>query len=127
VPFNDFDDLKGKIVGVVSSTTQSKLARTLKGLKVVISFKTEAETLAALKLGKVNATLGDFFGAISAIKINPDFKKSKILVEERVAMAVKKGNYSLLNAVNIAFSNLLDDGTYRAITNKFFGQDIRCP
>jgi polar amino acid transport system substrate-binding protein len=127
VVLKNFKDLSGKIVGVASSSTQSKLVRTLPGLKGLISYKSEAESLAALKSGQVDATLNDFFGALYAIKSNPELKMSSRLVAEVVAMAVKKDNRSLLGAVNSALASLLKDGTYASISKKFFSQDIRCP
>jgi len=43
-----------------------------------------------------------------------------------VAMAVAKGNKGLLDALNRALAELMRDGTYAKISQKWFGEDIRC-
>jgi polar amino acid transport system substrate-binding protein len=43
-----------------------------------------------------------------------------------VAMAVAKGNKSVLDALNKALADLMKDGTYAQISKKWFGEDVRC-
>ncbi len=45
---------------------------------------------------------------------------------ERIASAIKKGNASLEAAVDKALAEILADGSYEAISKKYFGEDIRC-
>ena len=45
---------------------------------------------------------------------------------EKIAGAVKKGNTQLADAVNIAVADLMADGTYKALSDKYFKEDIRC-
>lgn len=48
------------------------------------------------------------------------------MFEERVAMAVSKGNNDLKAALDKALAQIIADGTYKKISTSFFGEDIRC-
>ena len=45
---------------------------------------------------------------------------------ERIAPAVTKGNTGLADAWNKAFDEILADGSYAAISKKYFNEDVRC-
>jgi polar amino acid transport system substrate-binding protein len=49
-----------------------------------------------------------------------------MLFVERNAAAVAKGNKSLAGAFNTALQEMLADGSYAAISKKWFNEDIRC-
>jgi polar amino acid transport system substrate-binding protein len=46
---------------------------------------------------------------------------------EQIAAAAGKGNRPLLEAWNQALSEAMADGSYAAISKKYFQTDIRCP
>ncbi|MEY4731046.1 MAG: hypothetical protein RL020_2204, partial [Pseudomonadota bacterium] len=39
---------------------------------------------------------------------------------------VKKDNKTLREALNKALADIMADGTYKTISEKYFGEDIRC-
>ncbi len=41
-------------------------------------------------------------------------------------MVVSKNNTSLLNAINGQLRSIMRDGTFAALSRKYFDQDIRC-
>ncbi|MGI8748171.1 MAG: transporter substrate-binding domain-containing protein, partial [Deinococcus sp.] len=54
------------------------------------------------------------------------FQQGDLLFQERIAMAVKKGNSSVTSQVNAGLAALLSNGTYAKLSKQYFGQDIRC-
>ncbi|HEU0202185.1 MAG TPA: transporter substrate-binding domain-containing protein, partial [Burkholderiaceae bacterium] len=49
-----------------------------------------------------------------------------MLFIEKNAAAVAKGNTSLATAYNQALKEVMADGTYEALSKKWFNADIRC-
>ena len=45
---------------------------------------------------------------------------------EKIAAAVKKGNGSLSAAYDKALAEVMADGTYKTISEKYMQEDIRC-
>jgi polar amino acid transport system substrate-binding protein len=82
----------------------------------------------ALVSGKIDATVVDRFAAIEMIQANPSAKLAigESVSNERIAMAVAKGNDSLRDALNQGLAETLKDGTYAKLSQKYFGQDVRC-
>lgn len=120
--------LKGKVVAVTSSSTFAAFARTIPNVRGVLSFIKEDDALDSLRKGQVDAYLTDrLFAVASARKYpTPSLQISKLLTTEKIAIAVRKGNASLLKGLNDALGTLLNDGTYAALSQKYFGSDIRC-
>jgi polar amino acid transport system substrate-binding protein len=48
------------------------------------------------------------------------------LFVERIASAVAKGNSSLAGEINKALAAIQADGSYAALSKKWFNEDIRC-
>jgi len=78
--------------------------------------------------GRVDAWVTDKFVAKEAIESAPQdaLKMGDFVFVEKIATAVKKGNTSLVKAYDEALAALLADGTYQAISEKWFKEDIRC-
>ena len=49
-----------------------------------------------------------------------------MLFVERNGAAVAKGNRSVAEAFNTTLKELMADGTYAALSKKWFNEDIRC-
>jgi polar amino acid transport system substrate-binding protein len=89
-----------------------------------LSFTTEPEVLQALQSGKVDLALGPFetrqeirdFVAEHGL----DFLYSETIPDEGVAMAVCKGNETLLTTLNAALEGILRDGTLASLENRWF-------
>lgn len=47
-----------------------------------------------------------------------------LIFEEQVAVPVQKGNQALLDKINEALAAIYSDGTYKEISNRYFGTDI---
>jgi len=120
-------DLTGKVVAVQTGTTYYDNAKKLP-VKEVKNFPQDASARAALETGHVDAWVTDKFVARAALAATPGttLKTGDYLFVERIAAAVAKGNTGLAAEVNKALGAMLADGTYAAISKKWFGEDIRC-
>jgi polar amino acid transport system substrate-binding protein len=121
-------DLAGKTIAVQVGTTYLDHVRQVKGVKEVKTYPRDTDCLQNLMTGHVDVWITDKFAAKAAIQANGanKFSTGDMLFQERVAMAVAKGNKDLLAAVNSALVATLQDGTYSRLSQKYFGEDIRC-
>jgi polar amino acid transport system substrate-binding protein len=121
-------DLEGKVVAVQTGTTYLENVNKLGGLKDVKNFPKDTDCRAALESGRVDAWVTDKFVAKEALEKNPGtgLKMGEFVFVERIATAVKKGNTSLREAIDKALADLMADGTYAAISQKYLHEDIRC-
>jgi polar amino acid transport system substrate-binding protein len=120
-------DLKGKRVGVGVGTSYAKVISEMKDLKG-ITFPNDISSVQGLVSNKVDAIVTDKFVLLDLQKQGklPNTQIGDFIQQERVAMAVAKGNDTLKKAVNEALQALMKDGTYARLSQKYFNQDIRC-
>lgn len=122
-------DLGGKVAGVQVGTTYMEAAQKIPGLKEVRTYQKDPDALQDLLAGRLDAWITDRFVAKEAIKerkLEGTLQLGELLFQEKVAMAVAKGNKTLLAALNQALAALMKDGTYAKISQKWFGEDVRC-
>jgi len=120
-------DLAGKEVAVQTGTTYYENAKKLP-VKEVKSFPADSSARAALDTGHVDAWVTDKFVARASLAATPGTpdKIGDFLFVEKIAAAVAKGNTALVGEVDKALAAILADGTYAAISKKWFNEDIRC-
>ncbi|OON98737.1 MAG: hypothetical protein ATN35_03755 [Epulopiscium sp. Nele67-Bin004] len=116
----DADDLIGKTIGVQLSTTGDILAQDIEDAKIV-QFSKAALAVADLKNGTVDAVIIDNEPAKQFVSGQLDIMVlPTAFVEEDYAMAIKKGNIELLDAVNGALDTIIETGKYDELYNKYF-------
>jgi polar amino acid transport system substrate-binding protein len=122
------DMLTGKTVAVQTGSTYMENVKKLSNVKDVKNFPQDTDARAALMNGRVDAWVSDRFVVKSALEASPNagLKTGGYLFVEKIATAVKKGNTSLVDAVNKALAETMADGTYKAISEKYLKEDIRC-
>jgi polar amino acid transport system substrate-binding protein len=118
------DDLNGKTVGVVQASTHKELAVTL--TDDVKGYPSEVFALQDLAPGRIDAVITDKIVGVSAIneqglKIKP---VDSVLNREEIAVAINKDHDVLLNEINKAIAEIIEDGTYEEISMKWFGLNI---
>lgn len=120
-------DLAGKTVAVQTGTTYYENAKKLP-VKEVKSFPADSSARAALDTGHVDAWVTDKFVAKESLAATPGTpdKMGDYLFVEKIAAAVAKGNTGLVTEFDKGLAAILADGTYAAISKKYFGEDIRC-
>lgn len=119
-------DLQGKRIGVQVGTTYLENVNKLRTVREVKTYPKDTDAQQALLSKRVDAWVGDKFGVLEASKAQPLIKVGDLVFEEKIAMAVKKGNTSLTAALNTALKKVQADGTYAKLSAKYFGTDVRC-
>ncbi|HVJ64927.1 MAG TPA: ABC transporter substrate-binding protein [Bdellovibrionota bacterium] len=121
-------ELRGKALGAQVGTTYINYLKAIEGHGEIKTFKSETDTLMALSGGRVEAMIGDRVAALVLLKSRPELKLQigETLLVEHIAMAIQKGNTSLVEAINKSLQTLQKNGTYTKISTKYFGEDIRC-
>ncbi len=100
------DDLIGKKVGVQLGTTGELMAKKMDGLEV-FSFDNIGAAFIDMNNGNLDAVLNDFPTTQTYINIHKSAKTvGEILSSEYYGMAVRKGDSTLLNAVNNALAEI---------------------
>lgn len=118
------DDLKGKTIGVMQASTYVEDAK--KYTDKIKEFPSEIYALQDLPPGRLDAVITDKIVGISAMKesgleiqtVGEEIKR------EEIAVAIKKDNQVLLEAINKAIADMVADGTYKDISTKWFGKDL---
>lgn len=127
--------LQGKRVGVSQGSIHENYAKTYwasKGIEIV-SYQNQDLVYEDLMAGRVDATLADAVqadlgflktpkGAAFAFAGNPVVDKKTL--GAGVAIGLRKTDTELRIAINKAFADLLKDGTYRKLEQKYFSFDI---
>ncbi|GMA14407.1 amino acid ABC transporter substrate-binding protein [Deinococcus metallilatus] len=121
--------LAGKTVGTQIGTAQIPILQAIPGIKDVRTFPNDQTILTALQAGRVDAWSSN--GPVVAYMLKQTGQQGKIVIGEAISQehnagAVAKGNTALHDALNGALATLMKDGTYAKLSQKWFGQDIRC-
>lgn len=94
------------------------------GADHVTAYETGALAVMDLVQGKVDAVVIDNEPAKAYVAQNPGLKiLDTEFANEEYAIAVKKGNTALLDAVNAAMAELKADGTFQDIVDKYIKAD----
>ncbi len=120
-------ELASKVVAVGVGTSYAQYLSAQKGV-TVRTYPKDLDAIQALIAGNVDAMMTDKFSILDLKKQGklPGLKYSGIVEYEKVAIAVPKNEPQLLAALNAGLQKTLDDGTYAKLSNKYFGEDIRC-
>ena len=121
-------DLKGKSVGVQIATTYFDAAKKIDGIGEIKTYKDEAANFAALKAKKYDAWISDKYLVKATLEKNPGtgVVLGDMVFVERISMITKKNNKELLDHMNQALAEVVKDGTYKALSTKYFQSDISC-
>ena len=120
-PIHNRYELVGKKIGVQLGTTGDQMAQQIKNAKVV-QFPTAPSVLQELISGRVDAAILDnapaaqYVASFSSLKI-----LSSPLSREAYAIAMKKGNQQLQEAVNNTIAKMKEDGRMQKLLMKHFG------
>lgn len=121
-------DLKGKSVGVQIATSYLDAAKKINGIGEIKTYKDETANFAALKAKKYDAWISDKFLVKATLDKNPGHGMvlGDLVFVERISMITKKNNKELLDQLNLALAEVVKDGTYKALSTKYFQSDIAC-
>lgn len=120
-----FADLKGKKSAQSLTSNFGKLAES-SGAELVGTDGFD-QSIQLVLTGRADATINDSLSFLDFKKHKPD-APVKIVAQEANAdysgVIIRKGEPELLAAVNKALADIKADGTYDAISKKYFGADV---
>lgn len=121
-------DLAGKVVAVQIGTTYAEAVKKISAITEAKTFPRDTDAQQNLVAGRVDAWVTDRFVAMDIMIRNPGLplKAGDLLFTEKIAFAVKKGDNGLRQAIDQALTETLADGSYRALSERYFKEDIRC-
>ncbi len=124
----DPEGLSGKVVAASQSSSFAEYARKIPNVKKVQTFATELEAFKAMQTGKADAYITDRLSALTLSKKYPAprVNLSPLLTEDRIAMAVKKGNSELLKTLNDSVEAMKKDGSISRIASRYFSGNVSC-
>ena len=121
---NTPEDLVGKIVGVQVETTGQYTAEEIEGIAEIRKYETILLAFEDLELGRVDAIMNDYPVNAYISKTRGNTKVvDTIMTDESYGIGVKQGNDALREAINDALEEMMDDGTYDEIFEKWFGTE----
>lgn len=122
------DALKGKLVGVQLATSYYENAKKIPGVQEIKTYKADPEAFSALKSKKVDAWISDKWLIKSTLEKNADsgIVTGEQVFVERVSMILRKNNKDLKEQLNRALAEVVKDGTYANLSQKYFKTDISC-
>ena len=120
-----FEDLKGKKSAQSLTSNFGKLAEAA-GAELVGTDGFD-QSIQLVLTRRADATVNDSLSFLDFKKHQPD-APVKIVAEKSDAdfsgIIVRKGDDDLVASINKALSDIKADGTYKAISDKYFGQDV---
>ena len=118
------DDLKGKKIGVQTSTTGDLYASDDFGEENVVKYENGAIAVQALVSGKVDCVIIDNQPAKKYVEANEGLAiLDTAYAEEDYAICFNKDNADLQQKVNKALEELIADGSVQKIVDKYIKAD----
>lgn len=120
-PIATLEDLDGKKIGVQNGTTGYDAAKEVTDEANITQYNNGSLAVEALVSGKIDAVIIDKNPANAYKDQHGDKIKlvEGLFEEEEYALAVKKGNKALLDALNETLDEIKADGTFDAIVEKY--------
>jgi len=119
-------DLKDKTIGVVKASTFRDVALEYTDKANVIGYDSDVVALQDLPTGRVDAVITDRM--VGVVAINEENLAIQEVDEplwiDEMAIAVRKGDSKLLEDINAALEEMIEDGTYEEISMKWFDENI---
>ena len=118
-------DANHACIGVMTGTTSEQIAMRRFPDASIKTFESVMDAVAALKTHQLDAVLTDYPTAFNVVKHNPGYQfLPEPVSKEETAIAVKKNNDDLLEAVDGIISELKRDGTLEDMKNRWFKMDL---
>lgn len=119
-------DLRDKQIGVVKASTFKDIAVKLTDPAKVIGYDSDVIALQDLATGRVQAVITDQIVGFVAMKEHQLAIRDvgRPLFVDEMAIPVRKEDTELLGGINQALEEMIRDGTYQRISDKWFGRNI---
>jgi polar amino acid transport system substrate-binding protein len=125
-PIKSAEELKGKTIGVLSTSTGDKWTKENQakyGVATIRGYNQQTEMLLDLAAGRVDGVISDIPGMeFSFTKMKDLAVTSRIKTGEQYGLMMRKG-HPLLEPINTTITAMKKDGSLAAIHKKWFGTD----
>ncbi|KQB52900.1 amino acid ABC transporter [Pseudomonas endophytica] len=120
----DIDSLKSKKLGTQRSTQAATWLEDNVGDDISL-YDTQENAYLDLSSGRVDGLLADKYAIYGWLKDDPagkdyEFKGDPINEDDKVGIALRKGDSNLRTKLNLALKEIKEDGTYKKINDKYF-------
>ena len=121
----DKESLKGKSIGTQRATLAGTWLEDNYGSDIDIKlYDTQENAYLDLVAGRIDGILADKYVNYEWLKSkdgqNYEFKGEPVVDSDKIGIAVRKGDDKLRNELNAALKEILADGTYKKINDKYF-------
>ncbi|MGV8841874.1 MAG: ABC transporter substrate-binding protein [Pseudomonas sp.] len=121
----DEASLKGKVIGAQRATIAgSWLEDNMADVVDIKLYDTQENAYLDLTSGRVDGVLADKFVNWEWLKSETgkdfEFKGEPVFDNDKIGIAVRKGDDALRKKLNIALQEIIKDGTYKQINDKYF-------
>ncbi|WP_438280842.1 ABC transporter substrate-binding protein [Pseudomonas alabamensis] len=125
----DKDYLKGKSIGTQRATLAGTWLEDNYGSDIDIKlYDTQENAYLDLVAGRIDGILADKYVNYEWLKSkdgqNYEFKGEPVVESDKIGIAVRKGDDALRTQLNTALKEILADGTYKKINDKYFPFNI---
>jgi L-cystine transport system substrate-binding protein len=120
-----FEDIKGLNAAQSLTSNYGEMAKKYGASLVSVEGFTQSVELLASK--RVDVTINDRISYLDYIKQRPDAPIKVVETSEEASasgLMFRKNSDTLVDAVNKALTEMIDDGTYKKISEKWFGEDV---
>lgn len=121
------DGLTGKTVGAQRSTIAATWVEDKLGRRSTVKlYDTQTAAYSDLEAGRLDALVSDVYPAFDWLKDKPGFEfvGDKIDLNDKIGVAVRKGDDKMRESFNKALAAIRADGTYAKLNAKYFPFDI---
>ena len=120
----DIESLKSKKLGTQRSTQAATWLEDNVGDDIAL-YDTQENAYLDLSSGRVDALLADKYAIYGWLKDDAagkdyEFKGEPINEDDKVGIALRKGESELRSKLNLALKEIKEDGTYKKINDKYF-------
>jgi polar amino acid transport system substrate-binding protein len=121
------EDLKDGKVGVVTGTTFHEALDKMDNIAEILQFQSDVDNFKSVDQGRADGLVTDFFVGLEAPKkYGVDIEPiGELLYVEDNAIAIRQEDTKLLEVVNTALKDIIEDGTYEKISMKWFGINLQ--
>lgn len=118
------DSLMGKTLGAQASTLSATWLQENLGMDITLRlYDTQEDAFADLAAGHIDALLADKYVSYEWLKgdagLNFEFKGEPVLDNDKIGIAVRL-NDPLRARLNLAIKEIIEDGSYKKINDKYF-------
>lgn len=121
-----FEDLKGKKSAQSLTSNYATLAQQY-GAEIVSADGSFSKAIELVLTGRADSTINDQVSFYDFLKQQPDAQVKLVDTLEDAsenAVLIRKGNDTLVEAINKALEELAQDGTLAKISDQYFGADV---